>query len=86
MIERSVVNNLMDYWGGMDHSPVYEFPYSGSHASSLPFLNYHPNGYSSHYQHQYHDPLLTPTHYGSNAIVYHIPGLYHEEKKTRYGF
>lgn len=72
----------MDYWAGIGNSPVYEFPYSGAHASSLPFLNYNPNEYSTH--HQSHDPLLTPIHYGRNAVVYHIPGLCREKK--RHGF
>jgi hypothetical protein len=37
----------MDYLTGMTNSPVYEFPYSGSYSSSLPFLNYNPNVFPS---------------------------------------
>ena len=72
VIARSVVNDTMDYWTGIGNSPVYEFPYSGAHSTSLPFLNYNSNEYPTNYP---HDPLLTPIHYGRNAVVYHIPGL-----------
>lgn len=37
----------MNYLTGMENSQVYEFPYSGAHATSLPFLNSNSNGYPS---------------------------------------
>lgn len=53
------------------HSPVYEFPYSGAHTSSLPFLNQPANPY----------PIYPSSNqYGGNATVYHIPGLSKEKR------
>jgi hypothetical protein len=43
----SAFDTNMDYMTGMTNSPVYEFPYSGAHTSSIPFLNYNPNAFSS---------------------------------------
>ncbi len=63
----------MDYLTGMTNSPVYEFPYSGSHTSSIPFLNYDPNQYSNF--DLYNTSQVVPR-WGNNAIVYHVPGLF----------
>jgi hypothetical protein len=63
----------IDYLTGMMHSSIYEFPYSGSHTSSIPFLNYNPNQYSNF--DMYNTPQITMNR-GNNTVVYHLPGLF----------